>query len=110
MIRLPDRFLPHRRLVTYRPKLGEGAYGPVYGPQVVAPRAAIDDKRRLVRTADGRELVAQSRVALDLEHLMPEGSEVTIWAGQVNERTTTALVVSLAQWPRLPQFIEVALE
>ena len=46
MRRLPKRLMPHRALVSYRPKTGEGAYGPVYGPVVVAKRAAIDDKRR----------------------------------------------------------------
>lgn len=110
MKRLPPRYLPHKGLVSYRPKTGEGAYGPVYGPPVTPRRAAIDDRRKLIRTRDGRELLAQSRIALDLEHLMPEGSLVTIWKGRGNERETTALLVAVAYWPGLPRFVEIALE
>lgn len=110
MRRLPKRYLPHKGLVTYRPKLGEGTYGPQYGDPVTPRRAAIDDKRRMIRTSDGREILAQSRVALDLEHAMPVGSLITIWKGRENERETTALVVATADWPGLPQFIEIALE
>ncbi len=110
MRRLPKRYLPHKGLVSYRPKLGEGTYGPQYGDPVVPKRAAIDDKRKLIRAADGRELMSQSRIALDLEHLMPVGSLVTIWRGRANERETTALVVAVADWPGLPQFVEIALE
>lgn len=110
MRRLPKRYLPHKDLVSYRPKLGEGTYGPEYGEPVFPKRAAIDDKRRLIRTADGRELMAQSRIALDSEHAMPLGSLVTIWRGRANERETTALHIAVAEWPGLPQFVEIALE
>jgi hypothetical protein len=102
--------MPHGGLIAYQPKLGEGTYGPQYGAEVVPKRAAIDDKRKLIRTTDGREIMSQSRIALDLEHLMPVGSLVTIWRGQANERETTALVVAVAQWPGLPEFCEIALE
>ncbi|WDH77929.1 hypothetical protein PTQ19_10385 [Microbacterium esteraromaticum] len=111
MRRLPKRMMPHGGLVSYRAKLGEGTYGPQHDDvEVVPKRAAIDDKRKLIRTADGRELMSQSRIALDLEHLMPVGSLVTIWRGRANERETTALVVAVADWPGLPQFVEIALE
>ncbi|WP_295035436.1 hypothetical protein [uncultured Microbacterium sp.] len=110
MRRLPKRLMPHRDLVSYRPKTGEGAYGPVYGPVVVAKRAAIDDKRRLVRTPQGRELVAAARVALDPEHLMPEGSLVTIWRGRPNERERTVVFIETADFDGLPQFVQVTLE
>lgn len=110
MRRLPKRFLPHKELVSFRPKLGEGTYGPTYGDPVIPKRAAIDDRRKLIRTTDGRELMSQSRVALDPEHTMPVGSLVTIWRGRPNERESTALVVAVADWPGLPQFVEIALE
>lgn len=109
-MRLPKRYLPHKKLAAYKPKLGEGTYGPSYGPEVVVKRAAIDDKRKLIRTADGREIMSQSRIAVDPEHLMPVGSLVTIWRGRANQRETTALVVAVAEWPGLPRFVEVALE
>jgi hypothetical protein len=110
MKRLPKRMLPHGGLVAYQPKLGESVYEEKHGDEVVPERAAIDDKQKLVRTADGRQIMSSARVALDREHLMPLGSIVTIWRGRANERDTTAAVVSIADWPGLPQFVEIALE
>lgn len=110
MRRLPKRYLPHLKLVSYKPKLGESAYGPRYGDEVVVDRAAIDDKQKLIRTADGRQLMSVARVAVDPEHLMPLGSVVTIWRGRGNEREATAAVVAIAEWPGLPQFVEISLE
>jgi len=110
MRRLPKRLMPHRNLVSYRPKTGEGAYGPVYGPAVVAKRAAIDDKRRLLRMTGGRELISSARVALDLEHLMPEGSLVTVWRGRPNELERTAVFVETADFDGLPEFVQITLE
>lgn len=111
-MRLPKRMMPHRNLVSYRPKLGEGAYGPVYGPEVVARRAAIDEKRKLVRARDGREVVSEARVALDLpdHEALTDGSLVTLWRGLSRERTATVIVVAIADWPGLPRFLEAALE
>ncbi len=110
MKRLPKRMLPHGGLVAYRPKLGESAYGPKHGDEVVPKRAAIDDKQKLIRTADGRQVMSSARVALDREHLLPLGSIVTVWRGRSNERDTTAAVIAVAEWPGLPQFVEIALE
>jgi hypothetical protein len=110
MRRLPARFLPHRRLISYKPKLGETAYGPKYGPEVVCERGRISDHRKLVRSRDGREVISESRVALDPEHDVPDGSLVTIYRGTPRERETTVIVSSLADEPSLPSFIELALE
>ena len=111
--RLPSRLMPHRGLVSYEPKLGDGAYGPVHGAVVVPKRAAIDETRRLVRNAEGREVVSEARIALDLpEHqALTVGSLVTIWRGRTNERTARVLAISTADgWPTLPTFLEAALE
>lgn len=112
MNRLPARYLPHRKLVAYKPKLGNGAYGPVHGDEVVAKRAAIDETRRLVRNAEGHEVVSEARIALDLpdHEALVVGSEVTLWKGRPNERKTVVLAVSTAEWPRLPHFLEAAVE
>lgn len=110
MARLPARMMPHKNLISYRPKLGESAYGPKYGEEVVCARGAISDKRRFVRDRDGNQVISESRIALDLpDHDVPEGSIVTIWRGTPQERETTAIVTSVADWPRLPRFIEVSL-
>lgn len=110
-MRLPARMMPHKNLVSYRPYLGEGADGAVYGDEVLCARAAIDDKRRFVRTADGREFMASGRVALDYpDHDVPPGSQVTVWRGRSNERTSTVVLVALADWPQLPKFLELTVE
>jgi hypothetical protein len=77
----------------------------------VCERALIDDKRKLVRARDSREVVAEARVALDYpDHDVPEGSLVTIWRGTARQRESKVIVVSLADFPRLPRFTELALE
>ncbi|MGI6878834.1 hypothetical protein [Microbacterium sp. gxy059] len=103
--------MPHGGLVSYRPKIGEGPRGPVYGDEVVPKRAAIDDSHKLVRTATSAEASSSARVALDLpEHQVPLGSTVTIWKGRGNEREATVIAVGTGDWPRLPRFTELALE
>lgn len=111
MRRLPSRYMPHRNLVAYRPYLGESAYGPLYGDEVICARGAISDKRRFVRGSDGEQVISESRIALDLpDHsAINEKAEVTIWRGTPRERTSTAIVISTADWPRLPMFLEIAL-
>ncbi|MEW1706985.1 hypothetical protein AB0230_07060 [Microbacterium sp. NPDC089190] len=110
MRRLPERMMPHRDLISYKPKKGEGTYGPVYGDEVICKRGAISDKRRYVRDRDGNEVISESRIALDLpDHDVPDGSLVTIWRGTPQERETTAIVTAVADWPRLPHFIEISL-
>lgn len=110
--RLPARMMPHHGLISYRPLLGSGTYGKDYGPEVVCDRGAISDRRKYVRDRTGAERLSESRIALDSpDHAaLVDGSLVTIWKGTERERTTTAIVTSLADWPRMPQFIEVALE
>lgn len=110
--RLPARMLPHRDLIAYRPLLGNGTYGPRYGDEVVVQRGAISDRRKFVRDRTGAERLSESRIAVDLpdHEALVDGSEVTIWRGTPHERTTTAIVSSVADWPRLPHFLEVALE
>lgn len=103
--------MPHHRLIAYRLKTGEGAYGAVYADEVVCERGAIDDKRRLVRGSDGAEAVSSARVALDLpDHpMLTEGTLVTIWKGRANERTAEVRFTEIADFPRLPHFQQVTL-
>ena len=110
--RLPKRMMPHLQLVSYQPKLGEGAYGPVYGPEVVADRAMIDEKRKIVRSREGNEVVSEARIALDLpdHEALTDGSLVTLWRGRARERTTTVIVTAVADVPQLPHFLEASLE
>lgn len=109
-MKLPARLMPHNRLVSYRVKEGENSYGPVFADPVVAEQAAIDDKQRLVRTADGRQIMSSARVALDFEHELPPGSLVTIWAGTYRARELPMVASATADWPGLPRFHEYTLE
>lgn len=109
-MRLPNRMLPHRGRVRYEAKLGEGTYGPRFADPVTPERAAVDEKQRLVRLADGSTTISSARIALDPEHEIPLGSLVTLDPGTARERTTTVIVAAQADWPRLPQFFEYALE
>ena len=110
MNRLPVRFLPHRGKVRYEVKLGEGTYAPKYDAPVTPERSALDEKQKLVRAADGSLVTSSARIALDPEHVLPLGSRVTLHPGTPRERQTTVIVVAEADWPRLPQFFEYALE
>lgn len=110
MARLPARMMPFRGAVRYEPKLGEGAYGPKFGDPVTPERAAVDEKQKLVRLADGTTAISSARIALDPEHEMALGSRVTLHPDTPRERTTTVIVAAKAEWPRLPHFFEYALE
>ena len=77
MAEIPERFLVHR--VTVEPLSGTGAYGERFLDPVEMP-AWVDEKRRMVMGADGRETVSEAtiRTSLDYaEHFLP-GSYVTI--------------------------------
>lgn len=51
--------------ITATPVLGEGAYGPIFGDEVTLT-GFLDDTRRLVRNADGEEVVSQATFLTDL--------------------------------------------
>lgn len=109
-MRIPARLMPHKRLVSYKPKLGDGTYGPVYGEEVVCARAAIEDTHKLVRSRDGAEVVSSTQVVLDPEHHVPEGSLVTVWRGRPRQRTATLISEGYAEFPQLPAHTFLALE
>lgn len=102
--------MPFHGEVRYEAKLGESAYGPQFAAPVTPERAAIDERQKLVRLASGAEAISSARIALDPEHVLPLGSKVTLHPGKPTERTSTVIVAATAEWPRLPQFHEYALE
>jgi hypothetical protein len=57
-------------------------------------RAEVRDEQRLVRTADGREIVSSSRVTVPVDEHVPVGSLVTVWPGTSREREAEVLAVS----------------
>lgn len=95
-----------RHTVQIEPFEGEGPFGPEYGAQVTE-RAFIDDKRKLVRDAEGVEVVSETTVYMRLNATCPAGSRVT-----VNGRVTYAITASRRDGGGLPtpDHLEVALQ
>ncbi|TMR97537.1 hypothetical protein [Nonomuraea basaltis] len=83
MTTLPAWLLRHQ--VVIEPYLGDGAYGPVYGPPVTYPCLA-DDERRMVRDAEGNEVVSELTLTLLPGAVIPAGSRA-----KRNGRTTTVI-------------------
>ncbi|MEV4245230.1 hypothetical protein AB0J63_17665 [Streptosporangium canum] len=101
---LPAWLLVHQVLVE--PFEGEGPFGPEYG-EAVTVRCFVDEKRRLVRNAEGSEVVSETTVYMPLDTTCPTGSRVT-----ANSRTTTAITSSRRDGGGLPvpDHLEVALQ
>lgn len=100
---LPAILTPHT--VTVEAYRGDSAYGPVYD-QATTSRAYVEDKRRLVRDATGRQVAATTTVWLPLSvGDVPPQSRIT-----VNEVARTALTVDRFQHPLAPSHIEVTLQ
>lgn len=58
---------------------GSGAYGDVFADPVEIPRTKISAKRKLVRAADGTEVISEARVSMPADtDPIPEGSRVTL--------------------------------
>lgn len=85
MSKIPGFMLRHR--ITVEPLLGQGPYGPSYGPPVEV-RCFLDEQTRTVRDASGEDVVSSSTARCRLEETAPTGSRVTLPGG----RQTTVLV------------------
>lgn len=82
--------------VVIEPHLGSGGAGDVYGPPV--PEIVIvDDKRRLVRNAQGDMVVSETTFRCELDVDVPLDSQVT-----VRGRTTVVIAVGRLDGLRLP--------
>ena len=95
-----------RHEVTVEPYEGEGPFGAQYGPAATVA-CFVDDKRRLVRSPAGEEVVSESTFYAALDTVCPVDSRVT-----VNGRVTTVLVASRRDGGGLPtpDHLEVALQ
>ena len=74
--------------ITVEPYTGSGAYGATYGTPVDV-ECRVEDTVRLVRSADGDEVVSSTTVVCDVGTVIPAESRVT-----VKGRVTTVLAVS----------------
>ncbi|MEU6649512.1 hypothetical protein ABZ904_08695 [Streptomyces sp. NPDC046900] len=84
-MKLPALWLRHE--VTVEPYEGDSANGPLYGAPV-AVRCFLDERTRLVRAGDGREVTSGATVYCRLDAVTaPPESRVTLPGG----RTTTVI-------------------
>lgn len=71
------------QMVTIRPFLGNGAYGPIYGPEYEA-RCRIEVNRKKVTDREGNEVVGSARAFFPPEIDPPVESEI-VWDGRKYE-------------------------
>lgn len=110
MPRLPAALTPHT--VDWQHVIGTNSKGKVYSPPQSLPEVQIVDKRKLLRSTNGAEIVSDSQIYVNLgDAELEEGDLVTIWKGTYRERT--AKVESINTWdarnPRIPAYLEVFL-
>ena len=100
-MQLPQGFLPHT--VTVRPFTGSGGLGASYGAEFTVP-AMVEEGARLVRDADGSEVVSTARVHCAFGVAAPVGSKVTVWAGTDLERTSEVIAAGGSDHPTVPGY------
>ncbi|MFF4412118.1 hypothetical protein ACFYY8_06265 [Streptosporangium sp. NPDC001559] len=101
---IPDWLLRHQVLIE--PLTGEGPFGPEYGEQV-AVRCFVDAKRRLVRDAEGAEVISETTIFMPLDTTCPAGSRVVI-----GDRASTVITAARRDGGGLPvpDHLEVVLQ
>lgn len=99
--------LPHSIIV--RPYLGTGPYGDVFGDPVVVRRVFVEDRRRLVRSTTGEEVISETTVRTRPQVHIPIGSQVTVWPGTPHERTARVITANRFDHPSSWSHLEIAL-
>ncbi|MCC5580587.1 hypothetical protein IMZ11_33715 [Microtetraspora sp. AC03309] len=89
---LPADMLPHQ--VQVEPYQGAGPAGPLYGGTVTYP-GYVEDKRQLVRSATGDEVISETTVYLNPGAVIPTESRVTLPSG----RQATVITVATREGP-----------
>lgn len=96
-MRIPGKLLPHSILV--KPRLGTGAYGPVWGDQEEVKRCLVEDVVRTVNDSTGSQSVSNTTVYLEPRSI-PSGSLVTVWPGTEFEREAEVISIGHLDHPR----------
>ena len=105
-MQLPAAPLPHTVIV--HPYTGTGPYGDAFVAPVTV-RAFVEDRRRLVLTASGKEVISETTVYTGPDLPVLIGSTVTVWAGTAQERTARVLTASRYDHPSAWSHLEIAL-
>jgi hypothetical protein len=90
---IPDWMMPHQ--VQVEAYQGDSGYGDVYRPKMPV-RCAVDDRRTLVRSRSGEEVVSETTIRCRLMHetKFRLDSRVTLWPGTTRQRITYVLQTS----------------
>ncbi|WP_177167334.1 hypothetical protein [Salinibacillus kushneri] len=90
-MKIPPFLLPHK--ATVEPYLGDGAYGPQYGPGVDY-KCRIEYNRQLVRDTEGREVTSNTQGTFEYKgEKIPPESKVT-WIDENNQVIDEFIVIS----------------
>lgn len=86
-------WFPHQ--VKVRPMRAGAGMGPRLSTSDPADAVAeVDDTHRMIRNADGVQVVSSARVTVPLDTVAPLGSEITLWPGRPAERTAAVIAIS----------------
>ncbi|MGC4960084.1 hypothetical protein [Gordonia sp. DT101] len=78
---IPTRLLPQQ--LTYKPYLGQGSFGAIYGDPVTVP-ARVQFGNKVVRNSKGAEVVSAATIYVQPAAAMPRlGDNVTLPDGSV---------------------------
>lgn len=102
----PPPLLPHT--IAVRPYEGTGPYGDVFGAPT-GHQAFVEDRRQLVISASGEELISETTIHTSLDAVVPVGSQVTVWADTPHERTARVITTSRYEHPGSWSHLEIAL-
>ncbi|MFP7833131.1 hypothetical protein [Marisediminicola sp. LYQ134] len=86
-----DRFFYPHTVSIQNYRRGGGMGSGFDDPRDVA--AEVRDEQRLVRNADGKEVVSSTQVTVPITETVPLQSKVTVWPGTARERTAQVLAV-----------------
>ncbi len=106
-MQIPAVLLPHT--ITVRAYLGTGPYGDAYGDPVVIRRTFVEDRRRLIQSTSGEEVISETTVRTRPQVHIPVRSQVTVWQGTPHERTARVITANLFDHPSSWSHLEVAL-
>ena len=105
-MQMPADMLPHS--ITVLRYEGSGPYGEVFGDPIVH-QAFVEDRRRLVVSTSGEEVISETTVYTGPDATAPVGSQVTVWAGTPYERTARVITTSRFEHPGSWSHLEIAL-
>lgn len=111
MPRIPLVLTPHT--VHWQHALGTNSQGKVYGPRETLEQVQVVDKRKLIRSRTGAEIVSESQLFVNLgDAELEEEDLITIWLDTYRQRTTKIIAINTwdARNPRIPAYLEVYLE